>query len=210
MRRTSCLWTSAPRRWCAWLGITAILAAVPGLVSAQTTRVAIGVWVEDERESSVGSLVVSVPIRSIASPSGRWGLGPVVGLGTVSDKWRRRDVPYGDVGFRVARVFPLESTLGSRLGGGVAVGIAGSAGVGAVTPYDTVVAPVPAGAGVRTWTWIPTARLEALATVRMGHRDTPAVLTYAVGRVFRWSDAGRALGLGTHWYSALGIEVSTR
>jgi hypothetical protein len=165
---------------------------------------------EAEHGAAAISLVVIVPIRSIASPSARWGLGPVIGIGSLSDSRRKRDVPFGDVGFRVARMFPLETGLGRRLGDGLAVGVAGSAGVEAATPYDTSSVPLPPGNAIRNWTWIPTARLEVLATQRIGRRDTPAVLTYAFGRVFRWSDAGRALGLLTRWYTTIGIEVSTR
>ena len=197
-------------RWRAWLGAAAILAGVPGLLSAQTTRVAIGVGVEGEHGSSASSLVVSVPIRSIASPNARWGLGPVIGLGTLADSRRKRDLGFGDVGFRVARMFPWKSRPGWLAYDGLALGLAGSAGVGAATPYDTSSVGLPPGIVFRKWTWIPTARLEVIATTRIGRQVTPAVLTYSFGRVFRWSAAGEPLGLGTRWCTTFGIEVSTR
>jgi len=189
-----------------FLAASVLLGTAPGWLAAQAGDYALGVGVVDERGSSVGSLVVSFPFHSIASRDVRWGFGPVLGVGVVSDAAKRREMPFLDVALRATRII-VARRLG-RFAERLAVGVTGEAGVAYAAPYDTS-SMETFGYVFRDVTWIPTVRLGVTGLVGLPG-GVPAALTYELGRVFRLGDNGTAVGLRDRWYVTMGMEVSTR
>ena len=174
--------------------------------AAAQQHFALGASVVDELHASSAMLMVGAPLRSLAEPANRGSFSPTFGVGVASDVLRQGDLPFIDVGLSVSRALAQWNVIGQRVA--LAAHVAGSMEYAA--PFESVVVGGTTIDFGRNGLWIPAARAELLSLISLGGPRSPAILTYSVGRIERFSSRADNHGLGDRWYMRFGMEIATR